>query len=360
MTDRPETTDTDADTSTGTDAVADPVMEMVSRPHAENFITWSASRPEVLVLSADLTNSCEVGRWRDTYPDRFITAAMAEQNMLGVAGGLAREGFVPFIHTFAVFIYRRAYDQLAMSVAYPNLKVRMLGFLPGIVTPGGVTHQAIEDVAIMRATPNMTVLETGDATEVESMLDAVEHVDGPVYIRVLRGEVPRLFPADEPLRLGRSRLLSDGGDVAVLTAGITTEEALRARRALQRAGVGVSHVHVSTHKPFGDEIIENAVSSARCGVVTLENHTVVGGLGSAVAEYMAERGIGRRLVRLGLDDTYAHGASKAYLMREHGLDSAALVTAVESLVGERLGVTDADFASARTDAVHSEAKAEAL
>ena len=199
-------------------------MEIVSRPHVENFIKWSATRPEVLVLSADLTNSCEVGQWRDTYPDRFVTAGMAEQNMLSVAGGLAREGFVPFIHTFAVFIYRRAYDQLAMSVAYPNLKVRLVGFLPGIVTPGGVTHQAIEDIAIMRTTPNMTVVETGDATEVESVLDAIEDVDGPVYLRMLRGEMPRLFPTDEAMVLGQSRLLNEGDDVTVITAGITTEE----------------------------------------------------------------------------------------------------------------------------------------
>ena len=335
-------------------------MEMVSRPHSENFIRWSASRPEVVVLSADLTNSCEVGKWRDTYPDRFVTAAMAEQNMLSVASGLAREGFVPFIHTFAVFIYRRAYDQLAMSVAYPNLKVRMVGFLPGIVTPGGVTHQAIEDVAIMRATPNMTVVETGDATEVESVLDAVEDIEGPVYIRMLRGEVPRLFPADDPMKVGESRLLSVGDDVAVLTAGITTEEAMRAADALKRAGVGVAHVHVSTHKPFGDRIVEHAVSTARHGVITLENHTIVGGLGSAVAEYMAENGVGRRLVRLGLRDTYAHGASRPYLMREYELDSAALVRAVESLVDESLGITESDLQSVRVDAVHSAAKVEAL
>ena len=335
-------------------------MEMVSRPHAENFIRWSASRPEVVVLSADLTNSCEVGKWRDTYPDRFVTAAMAEQNMLSVASGLAREGLVPFIHTFAVFIYRRAYDQLAMSVAYPNLKVRMVGFLPGIVTPGGVTHQAIEDVAIMRATPNMTVVETGDATEVESVLDAVEDIEGPVYIRMLRGEVPRLFPADDPMKVGESRLLSVGDDVAVLTAGITTEEAMRAADALKRAGVGVAHVHVSTHKPFGDRIVEHAVSTARHGVITLENHTIVGGLGSAVAEYMAENAVGRRLVRLGLRDTYAHGASRPYLMREYELDSAALVRAVESLLGGSLGITASDLQSVRIDAVHSSAKAEAL
>lgn len=335
-------------------------MEIVARPHVENFIEWSATRPEVLVLSADLTNSCEVGKWRDTYPDRFVTAGMAEQNMLSVAGGLAREGFVPFIHTFAVFIYRRAYDQLAMSVAYPNLKVRMVGFLPGIATPGGVTHQAIEDVAILRATPNLTIVETGDATEVESVLDAIEHIDGPVYIRMLRGEIPRLFPADEPMVVGQSRLLSAGDDVTVITAGVTTEEAMRATTALSAAGVGVSHVHVNTHKPFGDPVIEAAIGRAKHGVITLENHTVVGGLGSAVAEYIADRGLGVRLVRLGLNDTYAHGASKPFLMKEYGLDASALLRSVEELVGRDLDITDDDLDSVRLDAVHSSAKAEAL
>ena len=335
-------------------------MELVPRPHVENFIKWSASRPDVVVLSADLTNSCEVGQWRDTYPERFISAGMAEQNMLGVAAGLAREGFVPFIHTFAVFIYRRAYDQLAMSIAYPNLKVRMVGFLPGIVTPGGVTHQAIEDVAILRATPNITIVETGDATEVESVLDATENIDGPVYIRMLRGEIPRLFPADEPMVVGRSRLLSEGDDVTIITAGVTTEEAMRASSALEQAGVGVTHVHVNTHKPFGDKIIEAAIGRAKHGVITLENHTIVGGLGSAVAEYIADRGLGTKLVRLGLSDTYAHGASKPYLMKKYGLDASALVGAVENLVERQLGISDEDLESVRIDAVHSAAKAEAL
>ena len=335
-------------------------MELVARPHVENFINWSATRPEVLVLSADLTNSCEVGQWRDTYPDRFITAGMAEQNMLSVAGGLAREGFVPFIHTFAVFIYRRAYDQLAMSVAYPNLKVRLIGFLPGIVTPGGVTHQAIEDIALMRTTPNMTVVETGDATEVESVLDAIEHVEGPVYVRMLRGEMPRLFPADEPMRVGQSRLLKEGGDVTVITAGVTTEEALRATLTLEAAGVGVTHVHVSTHKPFGDPVIDDAIRRARDGIVTVENHVVIGGLGSAVAEYIADNGIGARLIRLGLNDTYAHGASRPYLMKEYQLDALALTKAVEQLVGRRLGISEEDLKAVRLDEVHSAAKAEAL
>ena len=169
---------------------------------------WAADKPEVLVLSADLTSSTEIDLFSSTYPDRFLSMGVAEQNMLSFAAGLAREGFIPFVHTFAVFIYRRAYDQIAMSVAYPNLPVRMIGFLPGITTPGGATHQAIEDIAIMRALPNMTVLECGDATEVESVLEVMQNINGPVYVRMLRGEIPRLFSS--PMIFNKARVLSEG------------------------------------------------------------------------------------------------------------------------------------------------------
>ncbi len=318
-------------------------IEMVVRPHVQNFIDWARDKPEVVVLSADLTNSSEVGRWRDAYPDRFFSMGMAEQNMLGFAAGLAREGYTPYIHTFAVFIYRRAYDQLAMSVAYPNLRVRMIGFLPGILTPGGVTHQAIEDVAILRATPNMTVLETGDATEVESVLDVAQAVDGPVYVRMLRGVVPRLFPRTDPMRLDRVRVVAEGSDVALITSGIETEEGMRAVRTLARRGVGVRHLHVSTHKPFDDPEILATLAGARAGIVTAENHTIVGGLGSAVAERIAEAGLGKRLVRIGLRDTYAHGASREHLAREYGLDAIGIVRGVERLLGEPLGIDAVDL-----------------
>ncbi len=336
------------------------MAEIVRRPHVDNFIRWSADKPKVVVLAADLTNSCEVGNWRDTYPDRFFSMGMAEQNMMGFAAGLAREGYEPWIHTFAVFIYRRPYDQLAMSIAYPNLPVRLMGFLPGITTPGGVTHQAIEDISIMRATPNMTVLETGDATEVETVVDVAHNIDGPVYVRFLRGDIPRLFPKSEPMELNKGRVLSRGDDVTIITAGITTEEAMRATGALESKGVSIHHLHISTHKPFTDPQIMEAIEAARYGVITLENHTIIGGLGSAVAEVMAENGAGKKLVRLGLNDTYAHGASRAHLMDEYNLDAAALVRAVDDLIGEKTGVTENDLLAAGVQETFSEAKADAL
>jgi len=334
-------------------------METLRQVHARNLVAWAADKPEVLVLSGDLTGSCEADLFAAAYPGRFFNLGMTEQNMMGLAGGLAREGFRPFIHTFGVFIYRRPLDQLAMSVAYPNLPVRLFGFLPGIVTPGGATHQAIDDVAVLRALPNMTVLECGDATDVESVLDVADAVAGPVYVRLVRGAIPRLFPADEPMRLGRARRLSQGDDVLVLTSGIATEEAMRATSALRAAGVGVEHLHVSTLKPFGDEAVVEALARVRHGVVTMENHTVIGGLGGAVAELMAGLGVPRRLVRLGLQDRFGHGGSKPYLMREYGFDAPALVAAVEGLLGRRLGIRPEDLGD-RAAAADAHAKAEGL
>ncbi|MBI3362915.1 MAG: transketolase [Chloroflexi bacterium] len=335
-------------------------MEIVTRPHAQNLVGWAKDKPEVIVLSGDLTGSCEVDDFRAAYPDRFFSMGMAEQNMMGFAAGLAREGFFPFVHTFSVFIYRRPYDQVAMSIAYPNLPVRLMGFLPGITTPGGVTHQAIEDIALMRALPNMTVLECGDATDVESVLDVAHSVNGPVYVRMLRGEVPRLFDRAEPMQLNRARGLCVGDDVAILSSGICTEEAMRATSALATRGVSVQHLHVSTLKPFTDPAVIEAAHAARYGVITFENHSTVGGLGSAVAEAMADAGASKKLVRLGLKDTFAHGASKPYLVKKYGLDAMALVRAVENLMGKSFGLTETDLAAVRLTAVHSLAKTEAL
>ncbi|QQR38620.1 transketolase family protein [Devosia rhizoryzae] len=333
------------------------MVEIVNRPYGKAFEAFAPSRPDVLCLSADLTSSCEVDGFRDRYPDQFLSLGMAEQNMMSFAGGLAMQGFRPFLHTFAVFLYRRPYDQLINSIAYPNRKVRLMGFLPGITTPGGITHQAIEDIAVMRAIPNMTILETGDATEVETVLEVADEIDGPVYVRVLRGEVPRLFAT--PFAFNKVRTVSEGDDVLVVTSGVCTEEAMRAAKPLQDRGVGIHHLHASTLKPFDRDTLI-AAARGKKGVVTLENHTINGGLGSLVAEILAEEGIGLKLRRLGLDDTFAHGASKPYLMKKYGLDASALVTAIEGLLGRQLDVAETELAGVRLDTVHSAQKAEAL
>lgn len=322
-------------------------MEVISQVHERNLVDWAKDRPEVLVLSGDLTGSTEIRLFKATYPDRFFSMGMAEQNMLSWAGGLAREGFVPFLHTFAVFLYRRPLDQLQMSVCYPNLPVRLIGFLPGISTPGGVTHQAIEDLSVLRGVPNLTIFEMGDATDVESILDVVAGVEGPAYVRMLRGQLPRLFPKEDRLRFNRARVISVGSDITLLSTGLCTEEAMRAATMLSDRGVSISHLHVTTIKPFTDPTVLEALSKPKHGIITMENHTVIGGLGTATAEMMAEHGIGNRLTRLGIQDTYAQGASLPYLMKKHALDATALVRSVEEILGADLNISEDDLADVR-------------
>jgi transketolase len=212
----------------------------------------------------------------------------------------------------------------------------------------------------MRALPNMTVIETGDATDVESVLDATETIDGPVYVRMVRGELPRLFPASEKLQLGKARVLSEGNDITLLTTGICTEEGLRAAAVLQERGVEIHHLHITTLKPFDDPVVLEACAKARVGVIAMENHTAIGGLGSAVADLIAAHGLGTRLVKVALNDTYLQGAGRAFLMKRYGIDAAALISAVEHLIGRDLDISTDALSAARADGYFNEKQQEAL
>ena len=335
-------------------------MEILSQVHSKALLAYGKENEKTLLLTADLTDSCEAGAFRDAYPERFISCGIAEQNMLSLAGGLSREGFIPMIHTFAVFIYRRAYDQLAMSVAYPNADVKMFGFLPGVMTPGGATHQAIEDTAVMRSLPNMTVFEAGDATEAEALVKLAAETPGPVYVRALRGELARLFKKEEGVKLDTPKIISQGKDIAFISSGICTEEVMRAAARIREKGLSVMHVHISTLKPFNNPVINDILSAPKYGIVTVENHTVIGGLGTIIEERAAQAGIAKRIIKLGLQDTFSHGASKAHLMKHHGFDAAGVIAAAEKLTGEKLGISEESLAQVRIEAVHSEAKPEAL
>ena len=322
-------------------------MKIEVNTHSKNMLRMAKEHPEIVVMSADLGTSCEIKEFHDQYPDRYFSLGIAEQNMCSWAAGLAREGFRPFIHTFAVFLYRRILDQLEMSVAYPNLPVVFMGFVPGITTPGGVTHQSTNDVGVLRTVPNLAIFNIGDATEIDGVLDLAYDYNGPVYIRMLRKEVPRLFPAAEPMRFNHARILSEGTDITLLSSSICTEEAMRATAVLKEKGVSVQHLHMSTLKPFTDPQVVEACQKAKHGVVTIENGTVIGGLGSAVADVMAENGIGKRLVKVGLNDTYAHGASKMYLLKKYQMGAMDLIGAVEKLMDKDLGIQEQDMEDIR-------------
>ena len=321
-------------------------MKIETNTHEKNILRLAEQHPEIVVLSADLGTSCEVKTFRAKYPDRYFTLGIAEQNMTSWAAGLAREGYRPFIHTFAVFEYRRVLDQVEMSVAYPNLPVVFVGFVPGITTPGGVSHQSINDVAVMRSVPNMAVFDVGDATDIDYILDMAYEYNGPVYIRQLRKDVPRLFPANEPVVFNRARVLSEGDDIVLLSSSICTEEAMRATAVLKERGISVQHMHVTTLNPFTDPTIVEAIDKCKYGVVTIENHLKIGGLGSATADLMAENGLGKKLIKIGLDG-YAHGASKMYLMEKYGINAMELVKAVETLTGKELNIKKEDLEEVR-------------
>ena len=334
------------------------MIEIVKKPYSYSFENFAKLDKNILCLSGDLTSSCEVDGFRDRYPKQFLSMGMAEQNMMSFAGGLGLAGFRPFVHTFAVFAYRRPYEQLLASIAYPRRKVRIMGFLPGVTTPAGMTHQAIEDIAVMRTIPNMTVLETGDATEVESICTVADSVEGPVYCRVLRGNVSRLFKT--PMKIGEIRKLNKGTDILVVTSGISTEEALRARSAIKNAGISIQHIHLHTIKPINKELLLSQIEKVKYGVVTMENHLINGGIGSILADIIAENGIAKRLIKLGLNDTFAHGGSKAYLLKYYGLDAFALVKGIEQLMNIKTEINEENLENARIEDVHSLSKAEAL
>lgn len=298
--------------------------------YGATLVDLARERPEIVCVGADLTGPTETDLFRDTIPDRFFNIGMAEANAVGIAAGMARCGEIPFVNTFSVFASRRAFDQIAMQVAYPRTNVKLVGFMPGLTTPGGVTHQSIEDLAMMRALPNMTVVEPADANEIQAAVRAVADLDGPIYLRIKRGEVPVIDGAGANFEIGRAELVRDGDDLVIFACGLMVTLALDAASDLAAEGRGAAVVNVSTLKPLDVSLVAE-VASRSGRVVTAENHSVIGGLGSAVADALLEAGVSPRLAKVGIRDTFAEGASAPYLFEKYGLTAAAIKRACWSL-----------------------------
>lgn len=300
-----------------------PPYKTVLKPYGTALTSLAERREDVVCLGADLTRQTETDLFRDRFPDRFFNAGMAEANLMGIAAGLARAGLVPFVNTFGVFCTRRPYDQVAMSIAYPNLRVRLVGFMPGLSSPGGPSHQAIDDVALMRTLPNMTVIDIGDAAETQQVVEEVADVDGPVYIRLKRGEIPEVLDDTYRFRLDRATVVRPGAEVVVVASGMMLPSAIKAAEAAA-AEVDVTVVYCPVIKPLDAGTILEAIGRAN-GVITAENHSVVGGLGTAVAELMAEHAMAVPLRRVGVQDRFAESGSRPYLFSEYGLSSSELL-----------------------------------
>jgi transketolase len=295
------------------------------KPYGQALVDLARKRPEILCLTGDLTRQTEIDLFQEQIPERFIHGGMAEANMISMAGALARRGFLPFVHTFGVFATRRPLDQVINSVAYPNLPVRIVGFMPGVSSPGGPSHQAIDDVALMRAVPNMTVVDLADATQIRAALPSIADIPGPVYLRLKRGEIPVIFEDDHEFSLTKAQTLIEGTDLAIIASGMMLSSAISAADTLAAAGVSASVVNVPVIKPLDASSIARAVGGVSA-VITAENHSVIGGLGSAVAETMAEAALAVPLRRIGLQDTFAQGARTAsHLFRKYRLGTQDIV-----------------------------------
>lgn len=313
-----------------------PEPGLVFGPYREALAALGESRPDVVVLGADLGNSTEVDLFRDRFPDRFFNVGSAEQNEVDVAVGLAFEGEVPFVHSFGVFLTRRAYEQVCVQVAMHRANVKLIGMIPGLTSRLGPTHQAIEDLSLMRTLPGMCVLDPADATEITQAVPAIAAWDGPVYARMMRREVRTLFDAATyRFEIGRAVSLREGEDVAILACGIVLEAAIEAASGLAGSGVEATLLHVPTLKPLDVDAILRA--ARRCGaMVTVENHLVTGGLGSAVAEVLAEHHP-CPLERVGLRDTFAAPGSPGYLFERYGLTAAHVVEAARRAMARKKG-----------------------
>lgn len=304
--------------------------DVVEAPFGRALATLGAARPEIVGLTADLGKYTDIHPFRDAFPTRFFNVGMAEQNLIAVAAGLARTGKVPFATTYGVFATRRAYDFVAIAVAHSRMNVKILAGLPGLTTGYGSTHQAIEDLALMRMIPGLVVIDPCDATEIAAATRAIADHDGPVYMRLLRGAVPVVLEPDTPFRIGKARLLRAGADVGIVSTGLMTERALDAADALAARGVSCAVLHVPTIKPFdADAVAEFAATVGQ--VVTAENHVIVGGLASLVVETLFDAAIARRVTRIGLPDRYIECGAVPTLQARYGLTAEAIVRRIAAL-----------------------------
>jgi transketolase len=286
----------------------------------------------VVALEADLGKSTRSILFQSEFPDRYFEMGIAEQNMASTAAGLALAGKIPFMHSFAVFSTGRTYDQLRNSVCIPGLPVRICGSSCGLSDFGdGKTHQGLEDVAIMRALPGMTVLSPADSVEVGKMVDRLLDWKGPVYIRINRNDLPFVCPEDEPYHIGKIWKLRDGSDAAVFANGVMVSKALEAAEALAGRGISVRVLNVSTIKPIDRQAVIAFAEGVRA-IVTAEEHNLLGGMGSAVVE--ALRAVRHAPVEfVGVQDSFGRSAENYEILLQHfGLTAAAVADAVERLL----------------------------
>lgn len=294
---------------------------------AETLSDLAETNPDILMLDGDLANSTKADAFARAHPDRFLEMGIAEQNMVGVAAGLATQGYVPWLSSFAVFLTHRALDQVRLVVAQPRANVKIGAGYAGLLTGlTGKTHQDVEDLAIMRAMPGMTVLAPGDEVECIAMTRWATESPGPVYLRLTRDATQPLFDGNYRFEPGRVHLLRDGDDVLLISTGPQTGRCLAAAEILAAAGVSAGVLHVPSIKPIDTAAVVRAAEAVPV-LVTVEEHSVIGGLGGLIAEITSTHAP-RRLFRIGMEDVWGESAPNEFLLEKHGLSAARVADRV--------------------------------
>nr|WP_244546025.1 transketolase family protein [Aureimonas phyllosphaerae] len=306
--------------------------ETENAPFGHALVELAKADERVVGLSADLAKYTDLHILAQAMPERFYQMGMAEQVMVSAAAGLAREGFLPFATTYAVFASRRAYDFIAMAIAEENLPVKIVCALPGLTTGYGPSHQATEDLAIFRGLPNMTIIDPCDAVDIRQSVAAMAAHPGPIYSRLLRGKVPAVLSRWKPdyqFEIGKAQVIREGKDVLVISSGFMTMRALDAAEQLSKDGVDVAVLHSPTIKPLDTQTILREAGRGGRLVVTAENHTVVGGLGEAVASTLLRAGVTPSFRMIGLPDEFLEAGALPTLHDMYGISVAKIAEQIK-------------------------------
>lgn len=306
-------------------SIATEGQRVVAAPFGKALVEHAATQPEIVGLTADLAKYTDLHLFAQAYPERFYQMGMAEQLLLGAAGGMAKEGLVPFATTYAVFGTRRAYDFIHQVIAEDDLNVKICCALPGLTTGYGPSHQATDDIAMMRAIPGLTIVDPCDAHEIRQAVPQIARHVGPVYMRLLRGNVPLVLDQyDYRFELGKAKLLRDGAEVLVISTGFMTMRALEVAEALRGDNIGVAVLHCATIKPLDEAAILESVRARDRLVVVAENHSVIGGLGESVASLLLRNGVQPRGFQLaGLPDAFLDAGALPTLHDRYGISREA-------------------------------------
>ena len=304
------------------------IKKAIRQSYGEALADLGKKNEKIVVLDADLSSATKTNIFAKEFPERFLDMGIAEANMLGTAAGLATCGKIPYVSTFAAFAAGRAYDQIRCSVCYPKLNVKICVTHSGItVGEDGATHQMIEDISMMRTMPNMTVMTTSDDVETKWAVEEISKIEGPVYLRLARVKTSKIYDENQKFEIGKAIQIGEGTDATIFATGVTVEQALIAKEELQKQGIEVRVVDMHTIKPIDKEMIIKCAKETK-KLISVEDHSIIGGLGSAISEVLTEN-YPVKLKRIGIKDCFGRSGKAEELIKYFGIDSESIKKAVQ-------------------------------